>query len=152
MKTERLITFVICVVVVYLAAFLGSLFTTSAVNSEWYLSVRPAITPPAILFPIVWNILFFLIALSLYVSWYKSKDRTSVVIAFGVNLVLNVLWSLFYFKMQNPLYAFIEIIFLWLSIVYMLYTIRKIRLAFWMIVPYFVWVSFAAVLNYLSIK
>lgn len=146
---------VTCLLIVYAVAFLGSLFTSPSVDSSWYDSVRPSITPPNWVFPIVWNVLFFLIGLSLYFSWTSSKNKNvkkKVAFAFGLNLVLNVLWSVLYFGLQKPLYAFIEIFFLEASIIYLVYVTYNInKKAGWLVVPYLIWVSFAIILNYLSI-
>jgi len=146
--------FIACMAISFGAAALGSLFTASAVKSDWYSSIKPAITPPNFVFPIVWTILFFLMGLSLYSLWIKAnRDMRRVVgVVFGFNFLLNILWSVLYFGMRNPLFAFIEIIVLWLSIATMIYAAWKVdKKAAWMLVPYLVWVSFAAVLNYLSI-
>jgi tryptophan-rich sensory protein len=146
---------VLCLLIVYAVAFLGSLFTSPATDTSWYESIRPSITPPNWVFPIVWNVLFFLIALSLYFSWTLSvnlQERKRVAFAFGLNLALNVLWSVLYFGMKSPLSAFVEIFFLWASIIYMIYVSSRIdKKAGWLLVPYLLWVSFAIVLNYLSI-
>ena len=145
---------VICLVIVYAIAFIGSLFTTSVVSTEWYNSIKPSITPPNYIFPLVWNILFFLIAVSLYLSWMNSKEKQKSKIAwvFGINLFLNVLWSLFFFSMKNPLMAFIDLIFLWISIWMMIFTTWKInRASSYLLIPYLLWVTFAGVLNWLMI-
>ena len=100
MKKEGWKILIICFIIVYLVAFIGSIFTSSAVNSQWYSSIKPSITPPNYVFPIVWNILFFLIAFSLYLAWINSKNKkikTKVAWAFGVNFILNIFWSVFYF-------------------------------------------------------
>ena len=69
---------IISLISVYAVAFIGSIFTTSAVKSAWYQSIKPAITPPNWVFPVVWNILFFLIALSLYFVWVSIKNIKKV--------------------------------------------------------------------------
>lgn len=140
-------------IVVYGIAFIGSLFTTSSVNSEWYLSIKPSITPTNWVFPIAWNIIFFLIAVSLYLVILNKnkKNNKKAVTAFVVNLILNALWTLFYFKMQNPLFAFYEIILLWVSILLMIvYSYKVNKTSAYLLIPYLLWVSFATVLNYLS--
>jgi benzodiazapine receptor len=146
---------IVSFVIVYLVAFAGSLFTSPVTDSEWYNSVRPAITPPNWVFPVVWNFLFFLIAVSLYFSWINAKKkilRKKIAVVFGLNLALNILWSALYFGLKSPLSAFIEIFALWLSIILMIYTTGKInKKAAYLLVPYLLWVSFAIVLNYLSI-
>ena len=134
-------------------AIIGSIFTTSSVNSAWYQTIKPSLTPQNWVFPLVWNILFFLIAISLYILWTSSnkKQKNKVALAFGVNFILNILWTFLYFKIQNPLFALYEIIFLWISIVFMISTAYKInKKASYLIIPYLLWVSFAIILNYMS--
>ena len=92
---------VLCLVIVYAIAFIGSLFTSQNVNSSWYESIKPGITPPNYVFPIVWNILFFLIAISLYFAWTSSKNKTqrkTVAWIFGINFFLNLLRFLHIFS------------------------------------------------------
>lgn len=145
---------VICLFIVFFVGFMGSQFTTSAVKSDWYKSIKPDITPPNWVFPIVWNILFFLIAVSLYIVWTKasSLQRVSITTAFGLNFFFNVAWSALYFGMKNLGFAFFDIIFVWLSIVLMMKVTWKIdKKAVYLLIPYLVWVTFAGFLNYLSI-
>lgn len=144
---------IVSLVIVYLVAFIGSLFTSPVTDSAWYESIKPSITPPNWVFPVVWNILFFLIAISLYISWINSnkKQKNLVVWVFGINFVLNILWSGLYFGLKNPLFAFYELILLWVSIIIMiLVTCRINKTSSYLLIPYFLWVSFAGVLNYLS--
>lgn len=139
-------------IIVILVALIGSIFTSSGVKSDWYLSIKPDITPPNYVFPIVWNILFFLIALSLYFTLIKSKDNKNIYFIFGVNFILNILWSFFFFFLQNPLAAFIDIILLWLSILSVIFATWRInKFSSYLLIPYLLWVSFAGILNYLAI-
>ncbi|MEM4259305.1 MAG: TspO/MBR family protein [Candidatus Pacearchaeota archaeon] len=132
---------------VHIAAFLGSRFTDVG---DWYESVKPSITPPNFVFPIVWTTLFILISIALYLTYVNSKEKNAVAIAFSLNLVLNSLWSYLFFGMQNPVAAFYELIFLWLSILLIIFVSwRANKLASYLLIPYLIWVSFAGVLNYL---
>lgn len=143
---------ILCLVIVYAVAFTGSLFTSSNVNSDWYESIKPSITPPNFIFPIVWNILFFLIGLSLYFAFLSAKkeEKKTIFWIFGINLILNVLWSMFFFTLQNPLLAFFDLIVLWISIIFMVVITYKIRkLSSYLLIPYLLWVAFAGYLNYL---
>jgi tryptophan-rich sensory protein len=146
---------IISLVIVYLVAFIGSIFTSQGTDSEWFEQTRPSITPPNYVFPIIWNILFFLIALSLYFAWINSKnneDKRKIMLVFGINFILNILWSVFYFSLRNPLYAFIELILLFISIIFMIYVTASIdKKSSYLLVPYLLWVGFAGILNYLSI-
>jgi len=140
-------------ILVYGIAFVGSIFTTQNVNSAWYETTKTSITPPSFIFPIVWNILFFLIALSIYFAWtskkaQKGSAKKSIAILFGLNLFFNALWSFIFFGLQNPKGAFVELIVLWLSIISLLFlTYRVEKKSFYLLIPYFLWVSFAGILN-----
>ncbi len=138
-------------IIIAIVAYLGSLFTSQSTTSSWYQEIKPSITPPNYVFPIVWAILFIMVAISLYFSWTSSRDKAKTAGVFGVNFLLNILWSVFYFGMRLPSLAFLEIIFLWLSILWMLITTYRVsKKAFWLLIPYFLWVTFASILNYLS--
>ena len=151
---NKLVVFIASFLIVFIVAFLGSLFTSFGTKTPWYDSIKPEITPPDYVFPIAWTILFFLIALSLFFSWVNSlkKEKKSIFFLYGANFILNVLWSVFYFCLQNPILAFIDIILLLVSIILLLSFNWKIdRKAAWLLVPYLLWVAFASILNLLSI-
>ncbi len=141
--------------IVYLTAFVGWIFTSSQVNSDWYQAIKPLITPPDWVFSVVWNILFFLIALSLYICLTKVTDnvlKKTVKIIFGVNLFLNLSWGFLFFYMQEPFFAFFDLILLWVSILILIsVTWRISKLSSLFLVPYSLWVGFAGILNYLII-
>lgn len=152
---KSVLTFIICLIIVYGVAAVGGLFTSNEINSDWYNSVRPIITPPNWVFPIVWNILFFLIGVSLFMAWTKSKNektKREVAWVFGVNLILNIIWSILYFGMHNPLWAFIDILLLMISIASMIFISWKVsKISSWLLLPYLIWIYFASVLNFMSI-
>ena len=142
-----------CFIIVYAVAFIGGIFTSPNTNTEWYNSIKPSITPPNYIFPIVWNILFFLIAISLYLVWASKKvEKRKIIAFFGINFVLNIEWSYIYFSMKNPAYAFFGLILLWVSILGMICISYKAdKKATYLLIPYLLWVSFAGILNFLSI-
>ena len=149
---RKFFTLIICLVIVYSFALIGSIFTSANVNTEWYSSIKPTITPPSWVFPVVWNILFFLIALSLFLAWTKSnkKQKIKIAIFFGINLILNVFWSFSFFFLKNPLLAFIDLILLGISILAIMIFIKKIdKKSAFFILPYFLWICFAGILNFL---
>jgi tryptophan-rich sensory protein len=90
--------------------------------------------------------------ISLYLVWQKGIADPHVKIAlliFAVQLVLNIMWSILFFGMQSPMLALIEIVLLW---VFILLTITHFypisRTAAYLLIPYILWVSFAAILNF----
>lgn len=153
-KSKPLI-FILCLVAVYIFAIAGSILTSGNTDSSWYLNNKPSITPPNWVFPIVWNILFFLMALSLYFAWTTAKNKSEkrkVDLLFALNLFLNVIWSLLFFTLRNPTLAFIELIALWLSILALIIGLWKIsKVASYLLIPYIIWVSLAGILNFLFI-
>jgi tryptophan-rich sensory protein len=140
-----------CILAVAATAVIGMIFTDT---TGWYQEVKPAITPPNIVFPIVWTILFALLALSMYfsISNANKKDQKILINLFAINLILNVLWSVLFFGMHNPLASFVELGLLLLSILALIRTTWKISpLSSWLLLPYAIWVSFAGFLNYVIV-
>lgn len=138
---------------VFIAAGIGGYFTNLGVSSQWYYLIKPALAPANWIFPVVWNTLFVLMGYSLYFGWTKvsgnKKQRNTLIVLFSLNLVLNILWSFFFFYQMNPLLAFIELWVLWLSIFSLIWWFWKIeRRASYLLIPYLLWVLFAALLNW----
>jgi tryptophan-rich sensory protein len=139
MKLGRLL---FAIVISQLAGIIGSLTTSPA----WYQLInKPSFSPPGWVFGPVWITLYLLMGISLYLIWDNKLAKTW----FFVQLSLNALWSLIFFGMQNPLLAFIDIFLLWAAIITtMFYALRISKTAFYLLVPYILWVSFAAILNF----
>jgi tryptophan-rich sensory protein len=133
-----------------MAGFLGSFFTSSSVKT-WYLIInKPSWNPPSWVFAPVWTTLFIMMGISLYLVWSRKIDNKSRVAfkMFAVQMVLNVLWSVFFFGMGNFWLAFGEILVLWAFILATIVSFAKInKTAAWLLVPYILWVSFATYLN-----
>ncbi len=131
------------------AGAIGSLFTTPAI-STWYITLnKPSFNPPNFIFAPIWTILYVLMAISLYfVLTSKVKDKTFAVKLFLAQIALNILWSLLFFGLHNPLLALLDILLLWILIILNIKTFYKIsKNASYLLIPYLFWVSFAGVLN-----
>lgn len=142
----------VAVLISELAGIVGSIFTASSIEG-WYAGiVKPAINPPSWVFAPVWTTLYALMGIAAFLVWKKGWSRRDVKIALGIftlQLVLNTLWSIIFFGFQSPGGAFIEIIFLWMAILVTMVAFARIsKWAVWLLVPYILWVSFAAYLNY----
>lgn len=129
------------------AGIIGSFFTAPAIGG-WYQGLaKPSFNPPAWIFGPVWTILYALMGIALYLLW-KKKAKAALIL-FGIQLVLNTLWSIVFFGLKNPQLAFVEILFLWLFILLTMQSSwRYSREVVYLLLPYWLWVSFAAVLNY----
>lgn len=147
MKRNDVVKLVAAILICQLTGIVGSIFTTPSI-STWYTSInKPGFTPPNWLFAPVWTTLFLLMGISLYIA-IEKKAKTGLYI-FGIQLVLNVIWSILFFGMQNPFLAFVEIIVLWMAIAATIFTFYKSsKKAAYLLVPYIAWVTLAAFLNY----
>ena len=111
--------------------------------------VKPPLTPPGWIFPIVWTILFALMGISAYLIYVSdSKEKNQALQIYAIQLMLNFIWSLAFFNMQAYLLAFVILILLWISIIAMIKVFYEINpLAGKIQVPYLLWVTFAGYLN-----
>jgi tryptophan-rich sensory protein len=143
---------------------------------NWYFFLnKPSFNPPDWIFAPVWTILFLLMGISLYLVWVKnwaiavpaekqekkswnplstklwlgSWREENVMAIFALQLILNILWSVLFFGLKLPGPAFFEILMLWFAILYTIINFYRIsRSASWLLLPYILWVSFAAILNF----
>jgi len=140
---------IVSILVCELAGVIGSLFTSSITN--WYAALaKPSFNPPPWIFVPVWAILYLIMGISLYLIWDSdSKQKRNVIIVFGIQLLLNAIWSVIFFGLHNIFLAFVDIILLWIFIlVTMVLFYRISKISSYILVPYFAWVSFAMILNY----
>jgi tryptophan-rich sensory protein len=152
MKKGDALRLAISILLCQLAGVIGGFFTASSVNT-WYATLtKPSFNPPNWLFSPVWITLYVLMGVALFLVWRQGFQTESVKVAmyvFGVQLVLNTLWSILFFGLEMPLLAFIEILVLWGFILITLLKFKKIsKLAGYLLLPYLLWVTFAAVLNF----
>ena len=141
---------IISILIPFLASAIGGFFTSTSVLT-WYVDlIKPSFNPPSWVFGPIWTILYLLMGIALYLFWIdKSKNKKPAFIAFGAQIFLNAFWSVLFFGIQKPFYAFIDIIVLWISIlITIIYFYRTKKMSAYLLIPYILWVSFAAVLNF----
>lgn len=142
--------FVGFIVLCNLIGGIGAIWTSS--DSAWYKGLnKPSFNPPSWVFGPVWTIIFTLMGISLYFVWTSSDSRirTIALIFFGVQFLLNILWSYLFFGINNSGLAFLEILILEAFIIttgILFYLVKPI--SGYLFLPYFLWVGFASVLNY----
>lgn len=128
---------------------LSALFTMFGMDS-FEKAVKPPLTPPSFLFPIVWTILFILMGISSYIVCNSdSENRTTALSVYGIQLAVNFFWPIFFFNLEAYLFSFIWIILLWILIIVMIVQFNKVsKVAALLQIPYLLWVTFAAYLNF----
>jgi benzodiazapine receptor len=133
------------------AGAIGSIFTRSAILT-WYAALeKPTFSPPNWLFAPVWTLLYILMGIAAFLVWRKglgNRQVRSALIVFLIQLILNTLWSVVFFGLESPLFGLVIISVLWVVILVTVIQFFKIsRAASMLLWPYFLWVTFAAVLN-----
>ena len=140
-------TLTIIVAVIITIAVLGIGGTMTTVG-PWYRALRkPSWNPPDWIFGPAWTLILGLAAWAGVLGW-TAGNHLLVGGLFAINIVLHMLWSPLFFNLRRPDWALIEVPFLWLSILALMITLAPIStLAAWLLLPYLLWVSFAAFLN-----
>lgn len=143
---------VVSIALTLCAGLVGSVFTAPQIPG-WYAGlVKSPLNPPSWVFGPVWTVLFILMGISLFLVWRNGTERPEVriaLLALGVQLVLNVLWSALFFGLQSPFLGFLEILVLWCAILAtIVLSARVSTAAAVLLVPYLLWVSFAAYLTW----
>jgi len=148
---KDLIKLVSCIIGCELVGILGTPFTVAAIPT-WYENLnKPFFSPPNWIFGPAWTLLYLLIGISFYLilkKGCKTKTVKSAGMFFLAQLTLNFLWSPVFFGLKSPLLGLITILTMWILIVI---TMKKFyplsKLAFYLLTPYILWVSFATILN-----
>lgn len=131
---------------------IGSLSTLVSGNRSMYFSInKPALSPPAFIFPIVWTILYILMGISSYIIYESESPRKSNALrTYAVQLLFNFIWSIIFFGLSQYFFAFLWLLALIILIAVMIYQFYKISpAAAYLQIPYFIWCLFAAYLNFM---
>ena len=152
MKIKDILKLVASIILCQIAGLIGSFFTTPAIPT-WYASLeKPFFSPPNWIFGPVWVTLYLLMGISLFVVWRRRENnlqKKKGFILFFIQLILNAFWSVAFFGLKSPFLGLINILLLWASILFTIQHFLKIsRTAAVLLLPYVLWVSFAAVLNF----
>lgn len=146
-----LVRLVACLALCFAVAAVGGLSTYPSIPT-WYAGlVKPGWTPPNWVFPVVWNTLYLLMSVSLWLLWDRtpaSPRRSRAIVFFLVQLALNFVWSPVFFTLHWVWPAFGIIVVLWLAILATIVSAWPVqRTAGLLLVPYLLWVSYASTLN-----
>lgn len=120
---------------------------------DWYRGLeKSALTPPDWAFAPAWTVIYALAALSAAIGWRDARsqrDKSLLTILFFINALLNIAWSAAFFTLKRPDWALAEVATLWISVlVLIVFLSRFSRTAGLLLLPYLIWVAFAAWLNY----
>jgi benzodiazapine receptor len=150
LKDINWISLALCVAAILALGTLSGLANVVSIEG-WYAALKkPVFSPPNYIFAPVWTFLYVLLGVGLYliISASETPARTTALIVFGVQLLLNLSWSFLFFFLRLPGVAFIEIIAIWISVLLMIAAFFRVSpAAAYLQIPYLLWVTFASVLN-----
>ena len=150
MKRNHWKVFIVSVVLAEAVGALSGWLTRDGAQQYAQSIVLPPLSPPGIVFPIVWTVLFALMGIGSALVWLApdSQARSGALRLYAVQLAFNFVWSLIFFNWKNYGFAFVWLAALWVMIGWMILRFRAlVPAAGWTQVPYFLWVAFAGYLN-----
>lgn len=152
MKIVDILKLVASIILCQLAGLIGAIFTTPAIPT-WYESLKkPFFNPPNWIFGPVWVSLYLLMGISLFLIWQRRENNPQAqkgLILFFIQLILNAFWSGAFFGLKSPLSGLIMIVLLWIAIFLTIqHFLKVLKIAALLLLPYILWVSFAALLNF----
>lgn len=165
-KSKQILKLIVSILVCQMAGAVGWLFTSDSVVTWHPMLNKPSFNPPAWIFGPVWTTLYLMMGIALFLIWnsdkkhgfltglisrffHKDSGKETAIKLFMVQLVLNALWSVIFFGMQQPGFAFLEILFLFTFIALTFLSFwKQNKAAGLLMLPYLYWVGFATVLNF----
>jgi len=150
-KRRELIFLILFIVVCQVVGGIAGLFTAPKIGTWYATLVKPPFTPPDFVFAPAWIFLYAIMAIALFLVFRSRGDKTerrNAFIIFGIQLVLNGIWTVLFFGLESPGLAFAEIILLLVAIILTMFSFWKLsKVAALLLVPYLFWVGFASALN-----
>ena len=118
--------------------------------AEYKSVTKPYLSPPAVLFPIVWTVLYILMGISFYIVWERDGEKARrPVTVYAIQLFLNFLWPVFFFSFRAYFFSFVWLILLWMFVLAEVIEFSRISKAAGLLqIPYLLWTAFAAYLNF----
>ena len=147
MIKNKFFSLLIIVLITFIAPMIGSYATTSF-KEPWYSEIiLPTFNPPSWIFAPVWTTLYLLMAVAIWRIWLTSFN-TKILKIYFLHLIFNSTWSIVFFGLHQIGFALINLIVILLFIVILMKIYFKInKISFYLMVPYFLWSSYALILN-----
>ncbi len=146
-KTKTLLIFIS---IPLLVGIVAGLLTRDSMEAFGQLN-KPPLSPPGILFPIVWTILYTLMGIASYLVYASDKEKEEVntaLLVYFIQLAVNFFWSIFFFNLEWYTFSFFWLVLLWVLIFYTIRLFYPIsNTAAYLLIPYLLWVTFAGYLN-----
>ncbi len=148
MTQKKYLSLIIILIITFTASYLGS-FVTTTFKEPWYSSLTlPSFNPPSWVFPPVWTSLYFMMSIAIWIIWINFFDKNILKIYF-IHLFFNSIWSVIFFGFHFIGLALIDLLIILIFIVILMKIYySKNRMSFYLMIPYFLWSTYALVLNF----
>tara|TARA_B110000444_G_C18835346_1_gene595636 strand:- start:1685 stop:2149 length:465 start_codon:yes stop_codon:yes gene_type:complete len=147
MTKNKYLSLLLILLITFLASAIGG-FTTSSFKEPWYSDIiLPSFNPPSWVFAPVWTILYIMMSVAIWKIWVSSFD-TKILKLYFVHLIFNGSWSVIFFGFHQIGLALINLIII-LTLIFLLMKkyLSRDKISFYLMIPYFMWTSFALLLN-----
>ena len=147
MTKNKYLSLLILLLVTFIAPVIGS-YVTSVFKEPWYSEIiQPSFNPPSWVFPPVWSTLYVMMSIAIWRVW-TAFFNSRILKLYFFHLFFNCIWSIIFFGFHQIGLALINIIVILFFIIVLMKEYLKIdKLSFYLMIPYFLWSSFALVLN-----
>ncbi len=147
MTQNKYLSLVFILFITFAASYIGA-YTTTTFKEPWYSSINlPAYSPPSWIFPPVWTTLYIMMSIAVWIIWINFFDKKILKIYF-IHLFFNSIWSIIFFGFHSIGIALINLIIILAFIMILMKAYYdKSRISFFLMVPYFIWSSYALILN-----
>ena len=148
MIKNKLLTFILFLLITFLASLIGGLATINFMNPWYSLLNKPAFNPPDWVFGPVWSILYLMMTISIWLYWHTKKREMNTIYIYFIHLVFNATWSVIFFALHNMILALGVLIILILLIIDLILRFRRVKMiSAYLMTPYLLWCCFALILN-----
>ena len=147
MTKNKYLSLFLILLITFIASAIGG-FTTTSFKEPWYSEIiLPNFNPPSWVFGPVWTILYVFMSVAAWSAWKKTLDKKILLIYF-VHLFFNAIWSIIFFGFHKIGLALIDLVIIISFIILLMKIYYKNNLiSFYLIIPYFLWSSYALILN-----
>ncbi len=148
MRWKKYLPYIASILIALAIGAIGALVTSQGMPVYQQL-VKPPLTPPPIVFPVVWTILYVLMGISAAMIWKSSSDfRGPALTVYTAQLLFNGLWSILFFGLHTYFFSFLWLVILWLLVAATAVLFHRIKpISGYLQIPYLLWITFAGYLN-----
>ena len=148
MLKNKLLTFILFLIVTFSASLIGGIVSIYYKDPWYYLLTKPSFNPPDWIFAPVWTTLYLMMTFSIWIFWHSKKKEIQTVYVYFIHIVVNTTWTIVFFLLHNLVLAAVILTLLIIMIIVMIYRFKSVNLiSAYLMIPYLLWCLYALVLN-----